>query len=105
MVIAEAGFVQRDRRGPVPADEWIDVAAAAERHHCSTKTIWRRSKQRGLPARTEKVSGRDGRPVPPRRHYFPDHLGDRFPRKAEMPSFPSSDKNALANPSFSASMP
>lgn len=42
---------------------WIDVAAAAERHHCSTKTIWRRIKQGGLPACTEKVRGRDGRPV------------------------------------------
>lgn len=44
-------------------DEWIDVAAAAERHDCSTKTIWRLVRQGDLPARTEKVSGRDGRPV------------------------------------------
>lgn len=47
----------------MPEDEWRDVAAAAERHRCSTKTIWRRIRQEGLPARTEKVSGRDGRPV------------------------------------------
>ena len=44
-------------------DEWLGVAAAAERQHCSTKTIWRRIKQGGLPARTEKMSSRDGRPV------------------------------------------
>lgn len=43
--------------------EWLDVAAAAERHECSTKTIRRRIEQRRLPARTEKVTGRDGRPV------------------------------------------
>jgi hypothetical protein len=43
-------------------EEWIDVTAAAERHQCSTKTIWRRIKQSCLPARTE-MSGRDGRPV------------------------------------------
>lgn len=47
----------------MPEDEWLDVAAAAERHRCSTKTIWRRIKQGVLPARTEKVDGRDGRPV------------------------------------------
>jgi len=44
-------------------DELIDVAAAAERHHCSTQTIWRRIREGSLPARTAKVSGRDGRPV------------------------------------------
>lgn len=44
-------------------EEWLDVVAAAERHHCSTKTIWRRIKQGGLPARSEKMRGRDGRPV------------------------------------------
>ncbi|MGW9414278.1 hypothetical protein [Arthrobacter cupressi] len=44
-------------------DEWLDVAAAAERHSCSTKSIWRRIWRSSLPARTEKVSGRDGRPV------------------------------------------
>lgn len=44
-------------------DDWLDVAAAAERHDCSTKTMRRRIRQGDLPARTEKVSGRDGRPV------------------------------------------
>lgn len=44
-------------------DEWLDVAAAAQRHDCSTKSIWRRVWQGRLPARTEKVDGRDGRPV------------------------------------------
>jgi hypothetical protein len=47
----------------MPEDEWIDVAAAAERHGCSTKTIWRRIWRGVLPARTEEASGRDGRPV------------------------------------------
>lgn len=44
-------------------EDWLDVAAAAERHECSTKTIWRRIKNGTLPARTEKIDGRDGRPV------------------------------------------
>lgn len=48
---------------PMAEDEWLDVAATAERHDCSTKSIWRRVWQRRLPARTEKVCGRDGRPV------------------------------------------
>ena len=47
----------------MPEVEWIDVAAAAERHSCSTQTIWRRIKQGSLPAHTAKVAGRDGRPV------------------------------------------
>lgn len=47
----------------MPDDEWLDVVATAERHRCSTKTIWRRIRQGVLPAHTEKVSGRDGRPV------------------------------------------
>lgn len=44
-------------------DEWLDVAAAAERHERSTKTIRRHIKSGTLPARTERVAGRDGRPV------------------------------------------
>ncbi|HMR50713.1 MAG TPA: hypothetical protein PKE40_15735 [Arachnia sp.] len=44
-------------------DEWLDVAAAAERYNCSTKTIWRRIKNGSLPTHTEKVDGRDGRSV------------------------------------------
>lgn len=44
-------------------DESIDVVAAANRHHCSTQTIWRRIRQGNLPACKEKVEGRDGRPV------------------------------------------
>ena len=47
----------------MPDDGWLDVAAAAERHDRSTKTIWRYIKRGDLSARTEKVSGRDGRPV------------------------------------------
>lgn len=47
----------------MPKEEWLDVAAAAERHKCSTKTIWRRIKNGTLPAQTEKIDGRDGRPV------------------------------------------
>lgn len=43
-------------------DEWLDVEAAAERHECSTKSIWRRVWKGILPARTEKVDDRDGRP-------------------------------------------
>lgn len=44
-------------------EERLDVAAAAERHDCSTKTIRRRNKNRSLPTQTEKIDGRDGRPV------------------------------------------
>lgn len=44
-------------------EEWLDVAAAAERHECSTKTIWRRIKNGTLTGQTEKIDGRDGRPV------------------------------------------
>lgn len=44
-------------------EEWLDVVAAAERHHCSTKTIRRRIKNGTLPAQMEKIDGRDGRPV------------------------------------------
>lgn len=44
-------------------DELIGVAAAAERHHCSTQTIRRHIREGSLPARTAKVRGRDGRPV------------------------------------------
>ncbi len=47
----------------MPEDEWIDVAAAAERHDCSTQTIWRRIRQGSLQARTEKTAGRDGQQV------------------------------------------
>ncbi|MGN0094815.1 MAG: hypothetical protein ACI38U_02015 [Corynebacterium sp.] len=47
----------------MPDDEWLDVSAAAERHDCSSKTIRRYVKQGVLPARTDKMSGRDGRPV------------------------------------------
>lgn len=47
----------------MPEGEWIDVAAAAKRHHCSTQSIWRRIRQGSLPARIDEVSGRDGRPV------------------------------------------
>jgi hypothetical protein len=47
----------------MPEDEWLDVAAAAERHGCSHQTIWRRIRQGVLPARKEKMGGRDGRPV------------------------------------------
>ncbi|MBB3036285.1 hypothetical protein [Hoyosella altamirensis] len=47
----------------MPDDEWLDVATAAERHRCSTQTIRRRIRQGVLPARTEKVRRRDGRPV------------------------------------------
>lgn len=47
----------------MPEAEWLDVAAAAERHRCSTKTIWRRIREGVLPVRTEKISGGDGRPV------------------------------------------
>lgn len=43
--------------------ERLDVAAAAERYECSTKTNRRRIDQGRLPARTKKVTGRDGRPV------------------------------------------
>lgn len=44
-------------------EESLDVAAAAERHDCSTKPIWRRIKNGTLPARTEKIASRDGRPI------------------------------------------
>ncbi|MFC0675187.1 hypothetical protein [Brachybacterium hainanense] len=44
-------------------DEWLDVEAAAQRHDCSIKSIWRRIWQGKLSARTEKLDGRDGRPV------------------------------------------
>ena len=45
----------------MPEEEWIDIAAAAERHHCSTQTIRRRIKQGALAARKEGSTGRDGR--------------------------------------------
>lgn len=44
-------------------DEWIDVGAAVERDGCTAQTILRRIQQGGLPARNERVSGRDGRPL------------------------------------------
>ena len=44
-------------------DEWIDVAAAAERYHCSTQTIRRWAKLGELAARKEASLGRDGRGV------------------------------------------
>ncbi|GAA3762922.1 hypothetical protein GCM10022240_14280 [Microbacterium kribbense] len=44
-------------------DEWLDVAAAAERHRCCTQTIWRRIRAGDLPAQKKKMNGRDGRPV------------------------------------------
>lgn len=44
-------------------DAWLVVVAVAERHGCSTKTVRRRIRQGDLAARTEKVGGRDGRPV------------------------------------------
>ncbi len=44
-------------------EQWFDVAAAAERHRCSTQTIWRRIRAGDLPARKEQTYGRDGRPV------------------------------------------
>src|SRR4029077_6533027 len=39
------------------------------------------------------------------RCYLPCHFGLRFCRKAEMPSLPSSERNAFAKPCFSASIP
>lgn len=57
-------WVLRDPGGTLmPEDEWLDVVAAAERHDCSTQTIWRRIRQGVLPPRSEKTAGRDGRPV------------------------------------------
>jgi len=47
----------------MPNDEWLDVAAAAARYDCSAKTLRRRVQSGSLPARTEKVAGRDGRLV------------------------------------------
>jgi hypothetical protein len=47
----------------MPEDEWLDIAAAAERHDCSPKTVRRWISQGALLARSEKVSGRDGRSV------------------------------------------
>ncbi|MDN5725734.1 MAG: hypothetical protein ACTHWM_08580 [Yaniella sp.] len=51
----------------MPEEELLDVVAAAERHRCSTQTIWRRIRQGVLPrarrTHKEKVSGRDGPPV------------------------------------------
>src|SRR6185312_10056674 len=37
--------------------------------------------------------------------YLPCHTGLRLPRNALIPSLPSCDWNAVANPAFSASMP
>lgn len=53
------------RGGPSMAseDEWIDVAAAAERYHCSTQTIRRWAKLGELAERKEASLGRDGRGV------------------------------------------
>ena len=42
-------------------DEWIDVAAAAERYHCSTWKIGRWIKQRALETRVETAIDPDGR--------------------------------------------
>lgn len=41
--------------------EWIDIAAAAERFHCSTKTIREWARLGELAARQERSIGRDGR--------------------------------------------
>lgn len=45
----------------MPEEEWIDVAAAAERHHCAADTIRRWFRLGELPARKERSIGRDGR--------------------------------------------
>lgn len=45
----------------MPEEEWIDVAAAAERYHCSTQTIRRWAMLGELAARRERSIGRDGR--------------------------------------------
>lgn len=74
-------MLRRSRGDKVSEDEWLDVAAAAERHSCSTKTIWRRIEQGGLAARTEKVDGRDGSPVIKTRIRVSD-LNEAFGRAA-----------------------
>lgn len=45
----------------MPEEEWIDVAAAAERYHCSTQSIRRWIRLGELAARKERSIGRDGR--------------------------------------------
>lgn len=47
----------------MPEEEWIDIAAAAERHHCAADTIRRCARAGELTARKEKTIGRDGRRV------------------------------------------
>lgn len=42
-------------------DEWIDLAAAARRHHCIPDTIRRWTKRYVLERRLEESIGRDGR--------------------------------------------
>src|SRR5699024_12812727 len=46
---------------PMSEEEWIDVAAAAERYHCSTWKIGRWIKQRALETRVETAIDPDGR--------------------------------------------
>lgn len=45
----------------MPEEEWIDVAAAAERYHCSTSKIRRWIKQRELEMRLKTSVDTDGR--------------------------------------------
>jgi hypothetical protein len=47
----------------MPEDEWIDIAAAAERHHRTTETIKTRIRRGNLRTRQEKVVGPTGRQV------------------------------------------
>lgn len=42
-------------------EEWLDVTAASARYGCSAQTIRGRIHSGCVPARTEKVPGRDGR--------------------------------------------
>lgn len=41
----------------------LRLAAAAQRHECRTKSTWWRVWQGRFPANSEKVDGRDGRPI------------------------------------------
>src|SRR5262249_40046732 len=106
---------------PVEAPELRGVAAEAidvrdlHRVHLLPKPLPRAPAARYPPRQGDARAGqREGRPAlidqlgetfRPVGCYLPCHFGLRLPRNAEMPSFASSEKKAVAKPCFSASIP
>lgn len=83
--------------------EWIDIAAAAERYHCSTKTIRRWARLGELAARKERSIGRDGRwviktwiRVGDLDHMFRSNAHEEHVRKIRATAQPFTDEQKLA---------